>query len=82
VSDTEATYTCEPHGRVKKLIEDRPTPPTSICDHDREDRLTFERLTEQSTQDAYKAVSVGIQREGWIHVPKAGLTWMRLVSAS
>lgn len=49
-------------GRLTPTRDDHdPLPSAIICDHDAEDRATFERATGLRTSPAYKAVSPGIQ---------------------
>ena len=46
---------------IKGLASDEPRPVAVICDHDAEDRATFERHTGLPTVPAHKTVSDGIQ---------------------
>lgn len=46
---------------VVVLSADEPRPRTVICDHDAEDRATFERHSGMATEAAYKAVPQGVQ---------------------
>jgi len=47
--------------RIMEVTKDEPKPVAIICDHDAEDRATFERETGYPTKGAWKAVSAGIQ---------------------
>jgi hypothetical protein len=47
--------------RIMRICQDEPVPVAIICDHDAEDRATFERATGLTTVAAYKAVSPGVQ---------------------
>jgi phage terminase large subunit len=47
--------------RILEVTHDEPKPRAIICDHDAEDRATFERETGLRTRGAWKAVSAGIQ---------------------
>jgi phage terminase large subunit len=47
--------------RILEVTKDEPKPRAVICDHDAEDRATFERETGLRTKGAWKAVSAGIQ---------------------
>jgi PBSX family phage terminase large subunit len=47
--------------QIKRLAENEPQPVYVICDHDAEDRATFERHTGLPTIAAHKTVSDGIQ---------------------
>lgn len=47
--------------RIKEITKDGPKPLRVICDHDAEDRATFERKTGLTTVAAKKTVSDGIQ---------------------
>lgn len=52
----------EDHARdIMALTAGQPAPVAVVCDHDAEDRATFERHTGLKTTAAYKAVTVGIQ---------------------
>lgn len=52
----------EDHCRtIKQVTKNEPRPREILCDHDAEDRATFERHLEMSTIGAFKAVGVGIQ---------------------
>ena len=46
---------------IMKITADEPRPVAIICDHDAEDRATFEKHTHYRTIAADKAVSIGIQ---------------------
>lgn len=47
--------------QILKLTMNEPAPVAIVCDHDAEDRATFERWTGLTTVAAHKAVSPGIQ---------------------
>ena len=47
--------------QILEVTKDEPKPQAVICDHDAEDRATFERETGYRTRGAWKAVSAGIQ---------------------
>jgi phage terminase large subunit len=47
--------------RIMEVTKDEPKPQVIVCDHDAEDRATFERETGYRTKGAWKAVSAGIQ---------------------
>lgn len=47
--------------RIKEITADEPKPQAIICDHDAEDRATFEKHTALRTIAAKKAVTTGIQ---------------------
>ena len=49
--------------QIKVLMAGEPRPRAVICDHDAEDRKTFERHAEVETIGARKAVSLGIQTQ-------------------
>ena len=49
--------------QIKQLTAGEPRPRAVICDHDAEDRKTFERHAEVETIAARKAVSLGIQTQ-------------------
>lgn len=52
----------EDHAReIMDLSDGEPKPQAVICDHDAEDRATFEKHTGLTTMAAHKAVSPGIQ---------------------
>lgn len=52
----------EDHAReIKALTAGEPAPHATVCDHDAEDRATFERHIGMSTRAANKTVSEGIQ---------------------
>jgi phage terminase large subunit len=46
---------------ILEVTKDEPKPRAVICDHDAEDRATFERETGLRARGAWKAVSAGIQ---------------------
>lgn len=46
---------------LKRILEHEPRPRVVVCDHDAEDRATFERHTGLSTTAANKTVSEGLQ---------------------
>ncbi len=47
--------------RIKELTANEPRPQAIVCDHDAEDRATFEKHTALRTIPAQKAVTTGIQ---------------------
>jgi PBSX family phage terminase large subunit len=52
----------EDHAKqIMELTANEPRPVAIVCDHDAEDRATFERYTGYSTIPAHKSVRVGIQ---------------------